>query len=1090
MRVHAQSILILIALGAVLASADSWQMQHRDRERTGRSDFVVPASRMNDTFFDVIRWQKRTPNSPNEGNLGASSMVFFDGVGPGGANLVVCGYHWPKGVQGMDRHTGAYFWSGNPAGGESIGEFTPAFANYGTVVYVCNDATGSPGHPTMAFLANSGPDSFWHNGDNPNPNELSNGSPVIAPDGRIFRFAWNDRPYAAMDFGTTITHSWAAQSGGGVCFNSPALYRYTSGDLRVITSGRWGLIQSFLADDPNGTLAWSVATSRATDACPTVDPDNGNVYVAASNGSVWIIGVDRDGNPLWDAVNAYKLVYEWINGVNNTQSVGGAGCLSHDGATYYFQSHNAEGEGRLWAINTADGTVKWSYETGATGTGDGWRAAPIVTPNGVIIVGNNDGGAYYALSDDVTAATLLDTLVIEPNTSGIANAVATPTLSADGMLYIPARLTWMAGNGDGEIPTFNTQNLFNAFDINDGAVMDLPPPPGQLAKALNNAVDVSWRPISDPTGVFDHYAVYRELADFGSVSGLTPIDTVPDVATDHYRDETAVNGTTYHYAVTAVSTGGGETTVINALAPRTPYDEDDLQIISMSRLPRFPRYLPIYNVAAMTEPSGFGPYITSAAVSLDGGQDEFTQRWPELNDPVTYVATVRNAGTNPYNGTLGGTWELDGGVIATPSQVVALEPGDTVTFEIAVNWDDLLHDITFTLDVSDDHPENDTRYIGTKSVPFLTYVDASYIEDFREISTPEQPLSQTDDMLDWLWRHADRMNEMFDEAGSLKRVHYDVLAVTRDGDADPSIDRTPFAIFPFRYYYEHPYWDPRYPGYYADDDIDYGLCHEMSHQLGLIDLYRLDVHGQNNYVSGLTRWATDGLMRVVSHYYSENSAHAMDHWLHKAHGYYGQYLYYLPETVQLRIVGNAGQPIDGASIKVYQKCERPGLGEVITTQIKAQGVTDENGLWTIPNVPLDPDFAPQTYAGDLLRDNPFGYIAVTGTNGILHFEIEYDGDITYEWLEITDVNNAYWNGQTTLAIFERQIPVDYEPVVGDLNCDGAVNNGDIDPFVLAITDPAQYQADWPNCDIMLADINGDGFANNGDIDAFVALLSG
>jgi hypothetical protein len=33
-------------------------------------------------------------------------MVFLNGVGPGGRSVVVGRYHWPKGVQGMDRHMG------------------------------------------------------------------------------------------------------------------------------------------------------------------------------------------------------------------------------------------------------------------------------------------------------------------------------------------------------------------------------------------------------------------------------------------------------------------------------------------------------------------------------------------------------------------------------------------------------------------------------------------------------------------------------------------------------------------------------------------------------------------------------------------------------------------------------------------------------------------------------------------------------------------------------------------------------------------------------------------------------------------------
>jgi hypothetical protein len=61
---------------------------------------------------------------------------------------------------------------------------------------------------------------------------------------------------------------------------------------------------------------------------------------------------------------------------------------------------------------------------------------------------------------------------------------------------------------------------------------------------------------------------------------------------------------------------------------------------------------------------------------------------------------------------------------------------------------------------------------------------------------------------------------------------------------------------------------------------------------------------------------------------------------------------------------------------------------------------------------------------------------------------------------------------------------------GDLNCDGAINAFDIDPFVLALTSPETYGELFPACDYMLADINGDGAVNAFDIDPFVELLVG
>jgi hypothetical protein len=64
-----------------------------------------------------------------------------------------------------------------------------------------------------------------------------------------------------------------------------------------------------------------------------------------------------------------------------------------------------------------------------------------------------------------------------------------------------------------------------------------------------------------------------------------------------------------------------------------------------------------------------------------------------------------------------------------------------------------------------------------------------------------------------------------------------------------------------------------------------------------------------------------------------------------------------------------------------------------------------------------------------------------------------------------------------------------EVLVGDLNCDGHLDFGDINPFVLALTNWGRYLRLYPDCDIYLADINGDGYVDFDDVNPFVALLS-
>jgi hypothetical protein len=63
-------------------------------------------------------------------------------------------------------------------------------------------------------------------------------------------------------------------------------------------------------------------------------------------------------------------------------------------------------------------------------------------------------------------------------------------------------------------------------------------------------------------------------------------------------------------------------------------------------------------------------------------------------------------------------------------------------------------------------------------------------------------------------------------------------------------------------------------------------------------------------------------------------------------------------------------------------------------------------------------------------------------------------------------------------------------IAGDLNCDGLTNGYDIDPFVLALTDPAGYALAFPDCVFLNADCNGDGQVNGYDIDPFVLILTG
>ena len=123
------------------------------------------------------------------------------------------------------------------------------------------------------------------------------------------------------------------------------------------------------------------------------------------------------------------------------------------------------------------------------------------------------------------------------------------------------------------------------------------------------------------------------------------------------------------------------------------------------------------------------------------------------------------------------------------------------------------------------------------------------------------------------------------------------------------------------------------------------------------------------------------------------------------------------------------------------------------------------------------------------------------------------GTLSYQWRRngsnLSDTGNIYGATTATLSI-DPVAKVDagtYDVVVtdacssatsdpatlwlaGDLNCDGVISYGDINPFVLALNGISEYGAQYPGCNWYNADANNDGLVTYGDINPFVALLAG
>lgn len=109
--------------------------------------------------------------------------------------------------------------------------------------------------------------------------------------------------------------------------------------------------------------------------------------------------------------------------------------------------------------------------------------------------------------------------------------------------------------------------------------------------------------------------------------------------------------------------------------------------------------------------------------------------------------------------------------------------------------------------------------------------------------------------------------------------------------------------------------------------------------------------------------------------------------------------------------------------------------------------------------------------------------ATDGIMGVYSFTLNANGSFT--------LNGA--GAYSTQGIAPRSMATWKPPqlyALGDMNCDGVVDILDINPFILALSDPAAYAAAYPDCDRNLADVNGDGEIDILDINPFIALIAG
>ncbi len=231
--------------------------------------------------------------------------------------------------------------------------------------------------PPKEFIANV----VWAFSNNAAVSKINEGSsaPVIGDDGTIYYVegnvngGLNGNAVAVTDQGTNAQLKWATELDSYIA-NAPSIG--PDGNIYINTWSNSKMVYKLNSAD--GSEMWSGSGRGVSNNTPAVDAQ-GNIYHGSRFQS-------QDGG-----------AYSWNSGGEKRWEIVGVGAfyaapvLSRDGQTVYFLNTS---EGKLWAINTADGTKKWSE---SVGTGSGTHGSSLSM--------DRDGTIYYTTNVHVVAIT-------------------------------------------------------------------------------------------------------------------------------------------------------------------------------------------------------------------------------------------------------------------------------------------------------------------------------------------------------------------------------------------------------------------------------------------------------------------------------------------------------------------------------------------------------------------------------------------------------------------------------------------------------------------------------------------------------------
>ncbi len=419
---------------------------------------------------------------------------------------------------------------------------------------------------------------------------------------------------------------------------------------------------------------------------------------------------------------------------------------------------------------------------------------------------------------------------------------------------------------------------------------------------------------------------------------------------------------------------------------------------------------------------------------------EGLKRWPDRGEIVTFTAHFMNKGT-VASGPFEFSWSIDGAQVARGSSP-GLAAGAEGTALYRWPWDhDVVdgrligsHTVAFTLDpdnmVEETYESNNTIVDRTDASPLGFQMPPDVYAALEVPTDPKWPFSAED----WVQKQLAAMNSAFAISiypsapkGCAERVRLDQFLVTPDPVSNQGdIGGWFYAV------------DDRIPaGYYdSKNDVSGGLLHELAHQLGIIDLYTMDVNVSDPIhvldrngrpvQLGFSSGYRPGLMNnagIRPPKFDEYTAGAMNRNKGYRRGYYGEYEYDIPPDLSIRVLDAASHPAAGVLLRFHKRHRGVPEGAddnapVFTAQTGADGVAP------LPRLPVGARVT--TLTGHTLSDNPFGDFPLGGDSMAYIVVIEKGSHEEFGWFDITEVNLLQWRGEGLLEL-KTHIPPDDAP---------------------------------------------------------------